>query len=207
MRQKLHNKSGFTIAETLAAVLIMLMAASIVASGVPVAKNAYEKVVLASNAEVLLSTTISALRNELGTAKDVKTELDSTVITYYSDTFGTTSKVCLNQDLDEKYAAAEEPGLCIMLQRFAPIDDAVDYSVYDESDPGQSKMKAIRLISREASDKNNNLYMTYDSASYDPDTGIVTISGLRVCRKTDAAAENPLAARDEEVSIRVISHG
>ena len=59
IRKKLHSSKAFTLAETLLAVLILLMVSTIVATGIPVARNAYEKVVLASNAEVLLSTTIS----------------------------------------------------------------------------------------------------------------------------------------------------
>ena len=62
--RKHHAIHGFTLAETLLAVLILLMVSSIVAAGIPSARRAYEKVVLASNAEVLLSTTITTLRHE-----------------------------------------------------------------------------------------------------------------------------------------------
>ena len=81
IKRKLHTQ-GFTLAETLLAVLILLLVGVIMTTGIPAAKNAYEKVVVASNAEVLLSTTISTLRNELGTAQDV--EVTGTAITYYS---------------------------------------------------------------------------------------------------------------------------
>ena len=73
-KRKLNNKKGFTIAEMLVAILILLMVSSIVATGIPVAREAYEKVVLTSNAEILMSTAISALRNELGTAKDIEAD-------------------------------------------------------------------------------------------------------------------------------------
>ena len=185
LKQKLHNKSGFTLAETLLAVLILLLVSAIVATGIPSAKNAYEKVVLASNAEVLLSTTISSLRNELGTAQDVTT--NDTVITYYNKAAETTSKICLYRDLGADKAS--DPDGTIMYQRYA----ATALSVGGE---------VTRLVSKAAS--NNNLYVTYESVKYDK--GIITFRHLKVCRETDTEASNPLTSR-ENVSIRVISYG
>ena len=80
--QKLNRESGFTLAETLMAVLILLMVSAVVATGIPAASNAYYKAVDAANAHVLLSTTVTALRDELGMAKEV--EVDGTTVTYYS---------------------------------------------------------------------------------------------------------------------------
>ena len=57
-KKRYCNTHGFTLGETLLAVLIMLLAASIMVSGIPAARAAYEKVVLSSNAEVLLSTAV-----------------------------------------------------------------------------------------------------------------------------------------------------
>ena len=59
IRQKLKSRLGFTLAEMLMSVLILLMVSSVVAGGVPVAANAYYKVVDAANAQVLLSTTVT----------------------------------------------------------------------------------------------------------------------------------------------------
>ena len=186
MKQKLYKKSGFTLAETLVVVLILLMVSAIVATGIPVARNAYEKVVLASNAEVLLSTTISSLRNELGTAQNVTTTDDSTVITYYNKASETTSKICLNSDLTETDKTSDPDGT-IMYQRYA--------------NTGLSKGGNItRLVSKAASNK--NLYVTYSSVSYSK--GIVIFSGLKVCKETDTLASDPLASR-VTFSIRVIS--
>ena len=68
--KKIRDAHGFTLAETLLAVLILLMVSGIVAAGIPVAKKAYEKVVLAADAQLLLSTTVAELRDEIGTAWD-----------------------------------------------------------------------------------------------------------------------------------------
>ena len=180
--KKLHIDKGFTLAETLLAVLILLMVTAIVATGIPVAKNAYEKVVLASNAEVLLSTTISSLRNELGTAQNVKTqtsesgeEADS-VITYYNAARGASSKLFV-----------EKTDKVIMLQRYFSEEElSADYD-------------AVPLVSSKTSTQ--DLYVTYSSVAYDNDNGIVTFEGLSVNRTSGAKG---LASRDN-LSIRVIS--
>jgi len=49
---KMKSQAGFSLAETLVAILILLLVSVIVANGVPVAQNAYEKVVVGANAKV-----------------------------------------------------------------------------------------------------------------------------------------------------------
>lgn len=179
-RKKLKSKRGFTLAETLLAVLILLMVSTILASGVPAAKNAYEKVVLASNAEVLLSTTVSALRNELGTAKDI--ERNGTTLTYYNEARGSTSKIY-------KYVGTEDVSGVIMIQRYAKTGDiGVDSA-------------AVRLISKTASTE--DLYVTYEGVAYA--NGIVTFTNLSVNRESGRTG----LANRPFLSIRVISdkHG
>ena len=69
--KKNRNKraaAGFSLAETLMAVLILLMVSAVVATGMPMARDAYEKAVDAANAQTLLSTTATMLRAELGGA-------------------------------------------------------------------------------------------------------------------------------------------
>jgi len=70
--KKLQNASGFTLVEVLVAMLILLMVTAVVAGAMPVARDAYYKVVDSANAQVLLSTTATALRDELGTAKEIE---------------------------------------------------------------------------------------------------------------------------------------
>ena len=94
-RKKLNSRAGFTLAETLLAVLILLLVSTIVATGMPVARTAYEKVVLTSNAETLLTTAISTLRNELGTAWKVE-QPSKNHVTYFSASTGTRAELYLD---------------------------------------------------------------------------------------------------------------
>ena len=158
IKQIILDSTGFTLAETLLAILILLMVSTIVATGIPAAKNAYEKVVLASNAEVLLSTTMSELRNELGTARDVNAT--NNVITYRNSYTSSESKLF-------KSSGGDEPAGTIMLQRYA----------------GEGGSKALRLVSEKASD---GLYVLYGTVDYNSSTGIVTFHNLQVMRKSSA---------------------
>lgn len=77
-----RRKSGFTLSETLIAILILLMVSAIVAGAIPTASNVYIKTVDAANAQLLLSTTITKLRDELSTAKRVVSYSASTIEFY-----------------------------------------------------------------------------------------------------------------------------
>lgn len=177
IKQIILDSTGFTLAETLLAILILLMVSTIVATGIPAAKNAYEKVVLASNAEVLLSTTMSELRNELGTARDV--DATNNVITYRNSYTGSKSKLF-------RSTGGDDPAGTIMLQRY------VGEGSVQGSNP-------LRLVSKKASD---GLYVIYDTVD-EPNTtpGIVTFHNLQVKRET---SDTPLAEMDS-FSIRVFS--
>ena len=69
-----RGKRGFSFAEVMVALLIMVLLAGFVGTALQVAVPTYRKVVSDTNAQVALSTTTSALRDELGLATDVKTE-------------------------------------------------------------------------------------------------------------------------------------
>lgn len=75
MRKKcrfpLGDCRGFTLAEVMMTVLILVMVTAVVTAGIPVAQRAYTDIVDGANAEVLLSTTLTALRSELDTVEKV----------------------------------------------------------------------------------------------------------------------------------------
>lgn len=77
------DRKGFTLAETLIAILILLMVSAIVAGAIPTASSVFAKTVDAANAQLLLSTTMTKLRDELSTAVgDVNISDGGKTITY-----------------------------------------------------------------------------------------------------------------------------
>lgn len=176
--RKLNSKKGFSLTELLLAMLIMLMVSAIMVAGIPAAREAYQDVVIASNADLMLSTTISTLRNELGSAKDVKAESD--VVTYINITRGAASKIYKNA------SATQE----IMLDRYATS------TVIENS--GSDVVQSMTLSSTPANN-DLNLYVTYSSVECA--NGIITFHGLQVnsdTGKTDLAGV-------EAFSIRLLS--
>ena len=161
------------------AMMIMLMVTGIAAGGIPVAINAYTKVVDTANAQVLLSTTITKLREELGTAENIR--ISGTTITYESEN-GSESRIYTTDS-------------GIMIREYADI-------VSDENDDTYEHL----LISKSAANK--NLYVTYSGVSMDEENGILTLKAVRVLHESGGELAN-LACEDNEfgeVKIRVLSY-
>lgn len=66
-----HNSRGFTLSETLAAMLILALVIVITGGGVIVVKDAYQKITLRANAQVLMSTVITKVSDEFRYAEDI----------------------------------------------------------------------------------------------------------------------------------------
>ena len=193
VKRKLHINYGFTLAETLLAVLILLMVSSIVAAGIPSASRAYEKVVLTSNAEVLLSTTVSMLRNELGTAMDVKA--NGSEITYYNTARGATSKISLGSVLDT--SPVTEPGTEPGTEPELGTDNTIVLFRYFGDYVYNSAAEKIAMSSSSSRDK--DLYVTYTSVRYA--NGIITFDGLSV----NQVSGNQNLASLPDFSIRLLT--
>ena len=220
MKQKLKSHSGMSLAETLVAVIILLLVSTIVMRGVPVAKNAYEKVVVAANAKVMLSTAITSLRNELATAQRIKVGgssltnvYDETtgqinkstgdVITYYSADRGTNSRIYLG-DND-----------VIMLQEFvdygsasAVTDDTAFFNtLYADWKPKSVPARELTVsLEAQRGRANDKLYVQCESIAHDMKNKRIEVKGLKVCRSTDDTilAQYGKSDDDDVFFIRVI---
>ena len=183
LKRKLNSKKGFTLAEMLLAVLILLMVSAVVAAGIPAAREAYEKVVLTSNAEVMLATTVSTLRNELGSAKHIEpTSNASNDVVYYSLTRGAPSRIFKAADGNNQ----------IMFYRY--YSDTEIGSVGDATAVPHMQSKDI------TGDLNlGDLYVTYTNVSCSGE--IITFTGLSVNRKSDKRVMTSI----DSLSIRAIS--
>ncbi len=170
--RKLNRRTGFTLAETLIAILILLMVSSVVAGGIPAASNAFYKAVDGANAQVLLSTAATALRDELATARDIEGDTNKESLTYYSRDDGRESKIYLN-------------GNTIWVVEYV-----------NSTFPFQPPIEQARpLVSGKASTE--RLKVKYNQITYDKDTGLVQVQGLQVTRNDTT----PLLTQDLTIRV------
>ena len=148
--KKLKTNAGFTLAETLMTVLILLMVAGVVAEGLPSAVTAYSKAVDAANAQVLLSTTVNALRGELSTARDV--HFTGSDVIYISSATGSKTKIYKGKTDDNRDT--------IMIQDFLKYDESGPQ--YPDNNPNSNKPRS--LVSKGAI--TNNLQVTYGDVKW-----------------------------------------
>ncbi|MGF6376135.1 prepilin-type N-terminal cleavage/methylation domain-containing protein [Clostridiales Family XIII bacterium PM5-7] len=73
MKKKMMNKKGFTLSELLMVVLILGLLVTILGSGFGVVKEAYEKVTLKAEAQTLMATTVTKVKDEFRFAREIKT--------------------------------------------------------------------------------------------------------------------------------------
>ena len=154
--KKRRRQGGFTLVEMLAALLIMVLIALITAGGIPLVLNAYNRVVDESDARLLLSTTVTELRNELAAATEINVSADGTAVEYRSPATGAASRISLDSSNGQ-----------IMLTRFAGLDTT------------SSQFDSRSLVSEKAITK--NLSLGYEEITFSD--GIVNISGLTVYGK------------------------
>ena len=178
LKKRKKSRAGFSLAETLIAILILLMVSAVVAGAIPAASNVYAKTVDAANAQVLLSTVITVLRDELSTAVSIE-EPSGTTIEYVNGNNGY-RKLAISTDTNA-------PGIRLYVGKLDPSTGEPDYS--------ESRL----LVSNKAATK--NLVVKYDSVSYS--NGLVTFSNLRVERSGASESDSPLASRTG-FSIRTI---
>lgn len=173
IRTRIKDRAGFTLAEILMVVLILLMVSTVLAVGIPAAVNAYNKVVDAANAQVVISTAMTSLRDRLGMATEIVEPTESATATTisYIDNVGSESQIFLKTDENKTIYVKDYVNLNL---------DSTAYPAYPlVSDSGSSK----------------KLFVTYESVSFDKGKGIVTFNNIEVKKKSDpdgsALAEVP----------------
>ena len=197
-KNKLGARGGFSLAETLLAVLILLLVSVIVATGMPAATNAYNKVILGANAKTMLSTAVTALHDEIGTAWKVEPgkkddgTADSTKLSYFNASTGAKSTISLDADGNN----------AIQIQDYLPLGSDL---IHDEGVANFKTGEPRHLVA----DSTAGMYVTYTSVSYEESEGIVTIEGLKVCKND---ADNTVLVQfsggngaEKDFTIRVIS--
>ena len=174
MRKVHKNCTGFSLGETLVAVAILVI---ITAASLPAAVHVYRNAVDAANAQVLLSTTVNALRDELSTAWDVKEDpSDPTGIIYKSSDIGGRSKITIGQD--------DTSTDTIMLEEYSKPEDT-GWLMGDELVDSVSRPLVSKEMRRTTRNGSEYMTVTYNGVSYED--GCVKFEGLQVMRDKDTA--------------------
>ena len=174
------SSTGFSLGETLVAVAILVI---ITAASLPAAIHVYHNAVDAANAQVLLSTTVNALRDELSTAWDVKTDSsDPKGIIYKSSDIGSQSKITLGEDKDTSTYT-------IMLEEYSKPGESDWLS--DVFGDVASRPLVSREMRRTTRDGNAFMTVLYTGVSYQD--GYVSFTGLQVERDGTVIAKMPEA--------------
>ncbi len=189
MLKKLKKcQAGFSLAETLIAILILMMVSAIVAGVMPAASNVYTKTVDAANAQVLLSTSMNMLRGELGPAQEIEaTPAGSTSIVYkYIYT------TLVEDSMTHTVASYDNYGWRkIEFGNYVPKGETESVEgiwVFDGNWDTESAKPVFDedsrrlLVSKEAI--THNLSVKCGGISYNSKTGVVTFTNLQVLRDT-----------------------
>ncbi len=155
LMQRLRRRGGFTISELLITVLILSMVAAIMAAGMPAAVKAFTNAVDSANAQLLLTTAMTELRDELGTAESVDIT-DGSIS--YTDGYGNRSTLSSSAGTGSDTGGTFVPG-------------------------GISKGSRL-LVSRQTAGS-EKMYVWYESAAYDSAAHVVTFTNLAVMRGSD----------------------
>ena len=184
VKQKLRSQGGFTLTELFATIVILLLVAGIVAGGIPAAVRAYEQVVDGANAQLLLSTTMTVLRDELSQATCVDASAGTSVTT--TDEFGVehTSEPRLAYHSGNLAATSQTAVTAEIRSTKEGIRISEHLDVAEELRPAGATRP---LVSESAATK--PLHTEFTSITYDAAAGVFTVTGLTVWKGTKRMTE------------------
>lgn len=172
---------GFTLVELLVTLLIVVMLTIMASNGIAAGQRTYATVRDVSNAQVALSTTTAALRNELGSAVEMQSDSTSGGSPYYRTVGGLWVRIVLDEEgsrtLQKRYYQRGADG------SFAPVTTT---QIGDDGQPTQNPVElVISLIPEEALPDNMRVVWGDGSVnySYDTNTKTWTVKGPRIVRQ------------------------
>lgn len=153
MREERRNHNqGMSLAETLAAILIMSLAGLMITSSVVAYIRSWNRLTNKANAEMLVSTLQIRMQDELQFATSVHVDSDGNVNWFAADSTGEA-------------------------EAFVPGDKDSAFGIRRSKNPGALETADKEdFISDAMAD--NGMYGTYDSLTYDGTTHLFTITGL-----------------------------
>lgn len=157
--KKLKSRQGFSLTELLVTIIIMTLVTAMSVGILNMAKKTYEKQVDDSNAQVLMSTILAELRNELGNASEV--EANGSTLSFKSVSRMNSAEIIC----DSK--------------------NGIGINYYSEVTEGEGsgidENATVRFFTTQASG-GNELRAVYGGISYDPSTKTVTVSDIAVTK-------------------------
>lgn len=161
--RRIHARRGFTLTETLIAVAILIILTAILAGVVPIALRSYRDTVDGANAQLLLSTTMTALRDELTEASGIEASSEGSASVLYESRRGCRTVIGNSADgivLREYPDPAEQP-------------DGIERL----------------LVSKQAATA--RLHAEFATIRYDRTSGIVTIAGIVIKNREGRTLDGP----------------
>ncbi len=159
LKKRLREERGFTLLELLVSTFVLLLATSIVATGIPVARNAIMRLVDTANARTLLSTTTTVLRDQLGFANSITPSGDGKSVTFIDGRTGSQSVI---------YLAKKDGYTDIYIQEFStyPADKRPEPRVLVTTPRTGAKM-----------------HIAFDTVAADASRKVITVKNLMVMKE------------------------
>lgn len=168
-------QQGYSLSELLVAMTVLMLVGAIMVAGIPSAFRAYTNVVDASNAQVLLATTATRLRDELSMANPDKGTMEinaSNVVTSFTS---------LETGYKVTFLSDDKGDLCKREQAIGVGASSTSEAIVTPLIPTKST-RTGRV----------NLCATYDGITYNKSKGVFEVKNLRV------VAYEPVEAGNEE---------
>ena len=184
MKRNITGKAGFTLAETLLATLLLLIASALLVTGIPVAFRAYKTVTLTAEANVLISTTMTELKDKLAFCEDLAI---------------TGKKISFTSNNGRQYTLsydADKAGLYLL--------DTTDNDYNPEKEENVYVHDSQMLVSDEAAVRE----LCVDYSEVKIDGNVLTFKDLNVYRKSDIEhTENNALVKIPEFDVRLLMSG
>lgn len=162
-RRSRRASLGFTLTETLIAVAVLVIITAVLAGVLPIALRAYRDTVDGANAQLLLSTTMTALRNELSEASGIEASAGGSASVLYENRRG--CRTVLSNSAD---------GICL----------------HEYPDPAEQPDGIERLlVSKEAA--TSRLHAEFETIRYDRSSGLVTVSQIVIKNREGRVLDGP----------------
>ena len=173
-----RSRGGFTLAETLVDIVLMSLVGMIVTGGISMGARVYGEITERANAELLLSTTLMRMRDELDRVEEVWTKDKKT---YFRTSFSNWRQLVTSA---EGEGDKEKFGVFIQ-----------EYGGYDITSAPKDKLGDPWPLVTEAMGGKDELYATFDELTYN--NGNFEVKNLRVCKKQ---GETPDPTKDKELT-------